>query len=601
MGPAFCLPGKLCSTPFPTWQTSDMVPMMGESSAFSHRGASRQAWLRARARNAVHRPVFIGAVGIGAFIAVLVSLVVTPLQARRSGSVPTAARSPRPDTTVFASAAARARGRLAAAESALAGARSAAAAMRATRPSAPPAATTSQRDSLSSSAGNLDALLTRIETAPIAASYRALAQSPPLAAMPRLKMLLDSLDELEREREAYGLPGGGQAEAATLAARVSEVGQTIESMGRAKRDSLRQLATALGGEQPFNQPAPITDTVGWVAERDSARSIVVETRTALDNARRRASDYDQDLARAHVSAQANAPPVALLGAALVLGIVLGFGAAFVGEMRHPRISDEHEVERATGVRVLATAQRRARDPSRDRRLADRVAPPLFDPRAPSYQLAYLHVVRAGATRLSLTITGADTSIAAVVAMNVAAIAADEARSTILIDTDAQLLPVAAALRCHAEPGMADVLRARIDWAEVTTQTMAGRDRTIDVIPSGFATAPLDTQALANLFRQEATRLARHYEAIVVVATLEQAAGGLAGALPVPDVIVCARIGYTRLDELREALEAVRRGGGNPLGVVLWDSVPPPPLSADGVGTGARPRQTGETHTLTRQR
>lgn len=576
-----------------------MIHPTGESPSFSHRAISRQAWLTARARNAVHRPVFIGAVGIGTFIAVLVSLVITPFQARRSASVTSTARAPRPDTMIYANAVARAHVRLAAAESALAQSRAAAASGRAAPPSPAPLIGI-RRDSLSSAAGSLDALLTRIETAPVAASYRALAQSPPLASTPRVRLLLDSLDELEREREAFGLPGGGAAEAATLAARVTEVGQTIQAIGRAKRDSLRQLATEFGvsTDQGVGTAQSNADTAGWVSERDSARSLVVETDAALADARRRADEYERDVARTRV-AQATVPPVALLGAALIIGVVLGFGAAFFGEMRHPRISDEHEVERATGVRVLATAQWRPRDPNRDRRLADRVAPPYFDPRSPPYQLAYLHVVRPGATRLSLTVTGADTSIAAVIAMNIAAIAADEARSTILIDTDAQRLPVAAALRCHAEPGIADVVRSHIDWAEVTTQTMAGRDRTIDVIPSGFSPSSLDAAAVASLFRQESARLARHYEAIVVVATLEHAAGGVAGALPVPDAIVCARVGHTRLVDLRNALDAVRAGGAKPVGVVLWDSVPPPPLNAERVETSGRPLQTAEIKALTR--
>ena len=569
-----------------------------EYQAFPHRGMSRQGWLTARARNAVNRPVFIGAVGIGTFVAVLVSLVITPFQTRRSPT-PLAERAPRPDTALYVTTAAHARARLASVESALAQARSAAIAQPRGVPALP--INLVARDSVSAAAGNLDALLTRIETAPVVASYRALAQAPPMASQARVKVLLDSLNELEREREAFGLPGGGDATAAALAARVTGIGQQIQAIGRAKRDSLRQAAAglAVAGDQQLAATAPITDTTGWVAERDSARSMVVEADTALINARRRADDYDRDAARARASAQASAPPVAMLGAALVIGVVLGFGTAFFGEMRHPRISDEHEVERATGVRVLATASRRARDPNRDRRLADRLAPPYFDPRAPSYQLAYLHVVRAGATRLSLTVTGADTSIAAVVAMNVAAIAADEARSTILIDTDAQRLPVAAAIRCHAEPGIADILRSHIDWAEVTTQTMAGRDRTIDVIPSGMSPTPLDAAALTNLFRQEAGRLSRHYEAIVVVSSLEYVTAGLGGALPVPDVIVCARIGHTRLADLRAALDGVRQGGGTPLGVVLWDSLPPPPLSADRVDSSPRPLMTAEMQALTR--
>jgi Mrp family chromosome partitioning ATPase len=121
-----------------------------------------------------------------------------------------------------------------------------------------------------------------------------------------------------------------------------------------------------------------------------------------------------------------------------------------------------------------------------RRATDRLAPPYFDPAAAPYQLTYLHLARTGASRLVLTVVSADPNIAAVVAMNVAAIAADEARSTILIDTGVKTASVAAALRCHAEPGLADVIQQRIDWSEVTTQTMVGRDRVIDVIPSGIS-------------------------------------------------------------------------------------------------------------------
>lgn len=565
------------------------------------RGVSRQAWLTARARNAVHRPIFIGAVAIGTFIAVLVALVVVPLQSRRAGALPAAPRTVRPDTGVYVAASQRARDRLESAESSLARARSAAATAAPPLPQVVPPALLARRDSLSSAAGNLDALLTRIETAPVAASYRALAQAPPLASLPRVKLLVDSLNELEREREAFGLPSGGDTEAATLAARVSEVGGTIQSIGRALRDSLRQQSASLAvsGESQPGGPMPVSDTAGWVAERDSALSLVAETRSALADARTRAAQYDRDVANARASAQTSVPPVAMLGAALVIGVVLGFGAAFFGEMRHPRISDEHEVERATGARVLATARRRQRDANRDRRLADRLAPPYFDPRAPGYQLAYLHVARAGATRLSLAVVGEETGVAAVIAMNVAAIAADEARSTVLIDTDAHAVPLAAVLRCHAEPGMADIVRSHIDWAEVTTQTMAGRDRTIDVIPSGLSPAPLDPAAVTHLFKQEASRLARHYEAVVVVATLEQAAAGLVGALPVPDAIVCARLGYTKVSDLRGALESVRRGGGNPLGVVLWDSPPPPPLRTERVDASPRPLLTAEMKALTK--
>jgi hypothetical protein len=166
-----------------------MMQSTAEFSTSQHRAASRQAWLTARARNAVNRPVFIGAVAIGAFVAVLVSLVVTPFQARRS-TAPLSARTPRPDTGLYASAVTHAHARLVSVESALAQARSAAVTQPRGLPTLNPANIVA-RDSLSAAAGNLDALLTRIETAPVIAAYRALAQAPQLARQQRVKVLLD--------------------------------------------------------------------------------------------------------------------------------------------------------------------------------------------------------------------------------------------------------------------------------------------------------------------------------------------------------------------------------------------------------------------------
>ena len=53
----------------------------------SFHGATRAAWMSARARNALRRPAFIGAISAGAFVAALTALIVIPLQARK-GDVP---------------------------------------------------------------------------------------------------------------------------------------------------------------------------------------------------------------------------------------------------------------------------------------------------------------------------------------------------------------------------------------------------------------------------------------------------------------------------------------------------------------------------------
>lgn len=567
------------------------------------RAIPRAVWLTARARNTVHRPVFIGAVSFGTFVAALVALVVAPQQARHAATASPRSAGMRPDTMVFVAALAQARVRLVAADSSLAFARSNVVA------AAPPTADTLnprlriRRDSLSTDVNDLDALLARVETAPVAGSYRALAESHQLTSSLRARTLLDSLTEVERDREAFGTTGGADPVYVALTSRAAEIGRAIQAVGQARRDSLRQEIARLNASATPQTTTHGTavDTTAWIVERDSAQARLREAASAVSQARAKAQEYDRAIARAADEANFSAPPMALLGAALVLGVVLGFGSAFYGEMRHPRVSDEHEVERVTGARVLATIRPRPRSPDRQRRASDRDAPPYFDPGADGYQLTYLHVARAGASRLVLTIAGVDMGVVGVIATNVAAIAADEARSVIIIDADARTSPVAAALRIRAEPGLTDVVNHNIDWAELTTQAMVGRDRVIDVIPSGLATTALDGARVTALFRREGARLSRHYEAIIVVSSIEQAVAGIPGALPIPDTILCARVGHTRLADLQAALDGVRAAGGAPLGIVLWDALPPALPTPDRLATAPRPLRTAEMKAITSTR
>lgn len=567
------------------------------------RSIPRAIWLTARARNAVNRTYFIGTVGLVTFIAAAVAFILVPQEARHLNRVTPPPTVMRPDTAPFVAALAHASVRLAAADSSLTVARARAA----TAPK-PVVDTLSpllnkQRDSIASAVNDLDAFLTRVETAPLAASYRALGEVPALASNGRVKSLLDSLAQVEHDRESFGTTGEADPVYVALGARSAEIGREIQAVAQQRRDELRDQIAKMASatpQQPIAQQ-PAADTAGWVAERDSAKSLVQQANTALVDARKQAKDYDDAVARAREEARFSTPPVALLSAALILGVVLGFGSSFFGEMRHPRVGEEHEIERLTGARVLATVRPRKRDPARSRRSADRNAPPYFDPGADAYQLTYLHVARAGASRMMLTIASGDTRIAAVLAMNVAAIAADEARTTIVIDTDARTSPVAAAMRSHAEPGVADIVQHRIDWPEVTTQASVGRDRMVDVIPSGVAPNGLDVKAATDLFRQEATRLARHYEAIVVVTSVEQAAAGLPAMLPISDTIVCARVNYTRISDLNAALDRIRAAGGNPVGLVLWDGPAPALPSPERIANAPRPLRTQEMQAITSAR
>lgn len=562
----------------------------------------RAVWLGARARNAVRRPVFIGAVGIGVFAAVLIALVLAPQQIKHFNEPRLADLGPKPDTTTFVAAVQQSRVRLAAAESSLAAARVRVATIPAQTVDTLSPLLIARRDSLSTAVNDLDALLTRVETAPVTASYRALGESPQLSPNPRVKLLVDSLVDIDRDRDAFGPTGTTDPMYIALSARFTEIGRAIHDLAQQRRDALRQeiaKVVAPVQQQQVIAETPAVDTAGWVAERDTAQSLASQAAAALNDARGKVQDYDRAVKRARDQASFNAPPVALLGAALVLGVALGFGAAFVDEMRHPRVSaDEHEVERVTGSRVLATTAPRQRHPDRMRRASDKTAPTYFDPGADGYQLTYLHVARAGASRLMLTIAADDPGVGAVIGMNVAAIAADEARSTIIVDTDAQTSPVAAAFRSHAEPGVADILQRRVDWAEATSQAPAGRDRYVDIVPSGIANDKLDPKQLRDLLQQEAPRLLRHYEAVLIVTSLETAIAGLPGALPIPDAVLCARVGHTRIADLNIAIDRIRQGGGNPLGIVLWDAAPPALPSPERIASSPRPVRTAEMRAMT---
>jgi hypothetical protein len=112
----------------------------------------------------------------------------------------------------------------------------------------------------------------------------------------------------------------------------------------------------------------------------------------------------------------------------------------------------------------------------------------------------------------------------------------------------------------------------VGWPEATRVTRIGRDRTIDVVPSGDGVLPLD--GVVDVLHRDAARLARRYDSVVVVAAPEQTAGGLASALPIPDVVYCVRAGQTPIAELKKRVEEIARSGSTIRGVVLWDAPDP---------------------------
>jgi Mrp family chromosome partitioning ATPase len=536
------------------------------------RAISRQVWLANRARNALRRPAFIGAISVATFVTALVSMVTVP----RSSNKPVPVNSrPRPDTLSLAGAAAAGRVELAEADSALAKGRAevaaatAAAAVAATDPAA--LAEASARDSARIRLEALEAELKRAEQAPLFSSYKSLANAPELRNDSRVRALLDTLADIEREREGFGAVGGVDPIFVALTSRASEVGRTIQRIAREQRDA---LLTQVGTITPSDTAAqePVADTVALLAARDSVRTSIQSVEQELQRRRltSRAIDIAEERERARVNAVA--PTLALLASAFVLSWVIGFGVALFGELKKPRVSNTNELERFVGVRVLSTVEPSAPSADRGRREADRAAPPYLDPVAEGYQLAYLGLATDHPTVLMATVTGDDPTIAAVVACNLAAVAADEARNALIIDLDGSC-SASAVLRARTKPGVVDILTRNVSWPEVTTPARIGRNKTVDLVPHGTAQT-ITPQQFATLLKQDALRLARYYDCIIVLASVADTAEGIPAALPSPEIIFCAQPGITPLRQLRAQLERMRTSGGTVRGVVLWQAERP---------------------------
>lgn len=542
--------------------------------------------MAARARNALRRPVFIGTVSIVIFAAALIAIVIVPQQARRAASALRPPASSRPDTEPTVVALRLAQQQVASAESAVAAARTQISQMIAAATAAVAADTTAggaaqsadvrqRRDSLTADVALLTGLLARAENAPLLASYRALAEAPPMQADARVKQLLDSLVEIERERDSYNAVGGVDPVFVALTARANELGHSIEVLADARRVATQRQLDSLAPPSPAIAAiaaTPLPDTMARLKAVDTARTVAAGVADRLARERAELHALDQREARARELANVGASPPAMLAAALVFGAMLGFGIALLDEVRRPRVANAYEIERATGMRVLGVVRPLPRSPERGRRASDRDGPPYIDPGADGHQLIYLTVATAGANVVMVTISGDSPAVSAVVAINFAAIAAQEARDTLLVDTDATSSAVASALRLPPGAGVRGLVDGSLGWPEATRVTRIGRDRTIDVVPSGDGALPVE--GVITLLERDAARLARRYDAVVVVAAPEQVSAGLATALPIPDVVYCARAGMTPIADLKKRVEEIARSGGTIRGVVLWDAPDP---------------------------
>ena len=530
------------------------------------------AWLGSRARNAARRPVFIALIAACVVGLAILSLVLAPRHRRRLGPTPSAAFL-KVDSAGLAQALTLSKARVASADSALVIERQEVLAATATpKVDSLDPKLLKRHDSLTNVLTELQGLIGKVETAPLPTSYRALAASPALIANPKIVALLDSLRDVERDRESIGSTGGADPMFVALTSRLTEIGRSIEAVASDRRDSLRSTITMMTApsRQVAEARAAAPDTMPWVAERDSALSAVVTATTDLAAAHRQLEENRREIERAQEISVISASPFAMVVAAAVFGIVFGFAGALRAEFRGPTVADGSELERVTGVRVIATVVPVVRAGGTERRQANRVAPKYLDSNAASYQLAYLHVEQSAATPDIVAIVGDDADVSAIVAMNLAAIAADDARSVLVIDSAGRSAAIRSLLPVSGSADLADVIGGDRSWVDAAAHVSVARDKTIDVVTSARAAAP---DELIELLQRDTQRLGKYYDTVFVAGALDLVAA-LAEDTAVGGTVLTAIVGRTPLAAVVQATNALREKSRQVFGVVLWDGAPP---------------------------
>ena len=541
-----CESGHFRDGPSPASESQGMAHLTGEFP----RVIPRAVWLTARARNAVHRPMFIGAVGIGTFVAVLVAHAVRAAadqalqraaagrsrcatghdavhrgawRTRGSDSPPPTRRSPWP---AFASPQYR-RSHVDTINPEL----------------------IARRDSLSTAINDLDACSpasrprrsrrriarsrSRRSCRRIRGSRRSSIRSPTSIAIATRSARPARRSGLRRADDARdgdrARDSGTRTGAARRAAPADRQGQRTDAAHRRSRK-----------RRPSTPPA-------WIAERDSAQSLVTQATTALTDARGKSEEYDRAVTRAREEASSMHRRSRCSPRRSCFGIALGFGSAFVDEMRHPRVSDEHEVERVTGARVLATTVARDRDsPTGSRRAADK--------RAPATSIRRRRLPADVSARRAGGCEPADADDRRRGYRHRRGRRderrGDRGRRSAQHDHHRHRLAHVAGRRGAAHSRRARRRRHSRSIASIGRKSRRRRRSAAIATSTSCRVASsndkLDTAQVTELFRHEAARLARHYEAVIIVTPLEQATAGLPGVLPIPDTILCARVGHTRI-------------------------------------------------------
>ena len=451
----------------------------------------------------------------------------------------------------------------------------------------------------------------RIRQAPLVESYRALADTRLLRDDARVRGMIDSIEQLHAEREAYAALSGPDARYALMTARLTQLGQHLTRF--AESTYATALASAVAPEAATRAGAavdtataapllvvrpPMTDSA-LEHSRTAAADTVARTERALLDAATLNADLRARRKALRARMTLDIPPMAMLLASLVLGLVLGFAVVLWRELRRPTVGDEQELEALTRTRVIvhraATASLRA---ARARRRADEHVPAILQPTDAAWPLLHLTLSSIGDVSRYVEVVADQPVLAGAVALNLSAVAAHESRATVLVDaaqrsgallsllptsvlTTASTTMAATSRYIDADTARDTVPDAAADAAtehsvhsrwDAPRSLAIGRDTFIDlVLPrrvrSRHTGRDLGVARDAASIVDDLQRLAVHHDLAVYVTDHD-----LHQHVPLEtDVVLCARPGVTTLAWVSHTMRQLEDRGRRVRAVVLWSA------------------------------
>ena len=559
----------------------------------------RTVWMAARARNAAKRVGLISSVGLLAVATTLLLLVLVPREVNRTVRARIDALPPIVDTLPLQANLTGATDRLRNAEATLQYLRQADAdrvASAASNTSTPigaiPAAANGVVDQ-SDARKELTIRAARARTAPLVENFRALGEAELLRGDTRARVLLDSLNDVNRDREAYAALGGPDARYAAMTAKLATLGQRLLIIAEQRLSATASNApgpsvnaavatmppvadSALRAAPDVSQPNADTTMLAQpqrfsgdsIAERaarqalDTAKAMLQTAEQVLADVRVSNASIAQERNRAEADAPAQVPQVAMLFAALVTGLAVGFGCAFFLEVKRPRVADVAEVERVTDARViLHTGARLTTVNTRTRRQADAGFPPVVEASSEAYQLLHVTLTGYGDTSREVQVISSDALLGATIGINLAAAAVRDSRATLLIDASTPPLLINRLLGTSDDN--ATTLGGSSTAVLLSSQLITvrlGRDLSLDTLSISGENS--------NAALEELQGIAHDHDFTVVVQS-DNSDAKWVSLLPAADVILCARVGVTRLDWLISRTAALRAQQHRVRAVLLW--------------------------------